>query len=394
MIRTGPNRRLTVVSYKTGRPFSARGIRTRELVRVLERDWDVDLLGGPEKTGSMRSAAGLRRVLRGVRSSLLIDRQEPWSRARFRHWSPESDLALVVGSPFSVLAEATARLRELAVPYVPDVGDPWVLTAKSPAVKHLALARARRSEEKVWRGASAAIVTTRLQADRLREYLGDRPILVRPNGFPAELLARPGRPDARPPMEGVLRLMHFGTLYGARIDVWQIVARLAEEGPWESVEFHQFGPSWSGRSPRLPRAVRLVHREPIPWAAAVREAEKYHAAVVVGSRDPAQLPSKAISYLTLPLPRVAFVGDRHGDSIAEYVRDKPGWLVVDWKAAGWTTELVDHVSQRWDSDRLAPPESEAWDRVGEEVSSFLAMVAEGEDRAPEPVPGGVEVARR
>jgi hypothetical protein len=301
----------------------------------------------------------------------MLDKQELWSRSTFRSWSPHADLALLIGYPFSVLGEAGTRLGQLGIPYVPDVGDPWTLTSLRAPLTGVALARARRVEARVWRGARAAIVTTGLQAERLGPHLGDKPVLVRPNGFEREFAERDEARDPRPPLDGTLRLMHFGTLYGARVDVWPFLVRLAEEGGWQSVEFHQFGPAWGQGELDLPSNLRYFPHDPIPWSEAVDAARHYHAAVAVGSRDPAQLPSKVVSYLTLPVPRIAFVDDPVGNSITEYVEDKPGWLVAGLSEGSWPRAVADHVAREWTWDELRPPESESWDAVAAEVNAFL-----------------------
>src|SRR5207247_4190023 len=44
--------------------------------------------------------------------------------------------------------------------------------------------------------------------------------------------------------------------------------------------------------------------------------------------DPSMLPSKIVSYLSLPIPRVAVTSDPTRDAIGTYLHDKSGWLVL------------------------------------------------------------------
>ncbi len=94
-------------------------------------------------------------------------------------------------------------------------------------------------------------------------------------------------------------------------------------------------------------------------------------ALVIGNRNPDLLPSKAIEYLTLPIPRVAIVGKGKQGAIGEYVRDKPGWLVISEEEPTPEREIAAHCARDWSSESLAPPEGESWPSVTREVGDFL-----------------------
>src|SRR5262249_16840348 len=97
----------------------------------------------------------------------------------------------------------------------------------------------------------------------------------------------------------------------------------------------------------------------------------YDLALVIGNDNPDLLPSKVVEYLTLPIPRVAIVGDQRGGAIRDYVRDKPGWLVVDPAEGDLPRKISMHCSRQWGAHELAPPRSEAWASVTRKIEDFV-----------------------
>ena len=158
-------------------------------------------------------------------------------------------------------------------------------------------------------------------------------MVVRPNGYQ---LAQPSAGSAErpaPPLRRTLRLVHYGNLYSSRLDVAPLLARLAGCGKWDSVVFTQQGNDWSGALRGLPAAARVEVGAQQSWEQVVAAAPQHDLAIVVGNRNPAQLPSKAVQYLTLPIPRVAIVSGDPSDALSAYVRDKPGWMILPWDAS-------------------------------------------------------------
>ncbi len=371
--------RIVVVSYLAHDPFAPRGIRTRALVRELERERSVELIAGPPPPLPAADAGtpllhrltpvAARRWAGRLPDAAFVDRLEPWSRARFRAWEPQADGALLIGYPFSPLSYAAARLAARSIPFAVDVGDPWALTAAQPIVSGIGLSRARRAERALWSRAAAAVVTTEVQRDRLQELFPALPLLVQPNGLDAvDVPASSAAPARRD--DGRLALAHFGSVYGARIDIRPFLARLGSSGAWREVDLALFGSGgWSRHG--LPPNVRLRHETPLPWDEAVVRAREFDAALVIGNVDPAQLPSKAVSYLTLPIPRIAVTLDRPRDATAEYARARPGWLVVSADATEAAEAVRRHVERRWSPEELAPPAGESWDVVAAHVVRFV-----------------------
>jgi hypothetical protein len=380
---------VVVVSYLANAPFAPRGIRTRELLRALERERSVELIAGPVEASPRRvaPAAGrsfLRKALQFAHSSVLLDKFELWSRRRFRSWRPDAAGALLIGFPFSPLVYAARRLQASGIPYVVDVGDPWALTAAHGRSinRNLGLRRARSAERRLWSGAAGAVVTTAGQASALRQLFPQLPVLIRPNGLvsvgPPQDSAGFGTTSRAD--DSVLRLAHFGDIYAARLEIVRFLASLARDGSWDRVEFHQYGSDWTGHL-RAQDVVTVTFHEPRPWSEVVDVAVEFDLAVVIGNRDPKMLPSKAVEYLQLPIPRLAVVEDDHGDALAQYVADKRGWIVLRVDGSGSAEAIRGHLDQGWSQADLLPPDEERWDHVGAEVVRFFLQVIEDDGKS-------------
>jgi hypothetical protein len=374
---------LIVVSYLANVPFSARGIRTRELLKALRRECSVELIARPANASRLSGQPHVRRTmvrkaLHYAHSSFLLDRFEVWSWRRFRSWRPNATGGLLVGFPFSPLVYASRRLAAEGIPYVVDIGDPWVLTIAGgrSATRHLGRMRARMAEHRMWSGAAGAVVTTDSQSVALQALFPKLPILVRPNGFPPVSQSKPlARASLRPRgPHSILRLVHFGDIYVARLKFEPVLERLARSGMWERIEFHQYGSDWTGAL-IAHGDVEVVFHEPRPWSDIVEIAPEYDLAVVIGNRDPTTLPSKAVEYLQLPIPRLAVVADDRNDAVTQYVADKPGWIVIRADTDDDVAPMVQrHVLRTWTAAELAAPATERWDRVSDEIIRFVLRV--------------------
>jgi len=367
-----------VVSAYARRPLTPRGQRTQALVRSLERDWEVELIALPEAPdtgngGAARGKALWRRAAGGVVRAVLLDRFEPWSARTFLNWRPQSDAALLVGYPWSPVTRAAARLRSAGVPYVVDSGDPWEITKPYRSRPLPSEWRARRLEPALWRGAAGAVVTTPQQRDRLQEHFPDLPMLVRPNGY--DLPDGAGMPDGAGPRQprdpGSLRIAHFGMLLNLRVDVVPFLVALARSGRWTSITFEQFGHDFAGTLDRVPPEVHVVSNPARPWAEVMARASEFDAALVVGNRVGIMLPSKAIQYLTLPIPRIALPARRDDDPLFDYVSERPAWLAVTPEDPDLAERVWEHVNADWSAADLSPPAGEAWPAVADEVSDFI-----------------------
>lgn len=368
--------RLAVVSYLADDVFSPRGPRTRAVIEALREDWTIELRCSsaqhptPNQFASVRSA---RKVAASVRKRVLLDNQEIWSRVSFRSWQPDVDAALLIGWPMSPLVYASARLSARGTPYLLDVGDPWMLTHPLPDLHHPALTRATRAERRLWERASGGIVTTTTQADKISSLYPEIPVLVRPNGY--QVLGTPTLEDTAtaPPSPQTLKLVHFGTLSPGRLDPSVPLKRLVDSGYWGEVSLSQYGSDWN-RTLDGATGVTVTRHSPVPWDEAVALSRNYDAAIAFGWPNPLQMPSKAVEYLTLPIPRVAITSGADGDALAHYVADKPGWLCASIESAQLAESLRDHLARPWSAAELAPPAGEAWPNVADEIAAFVKRV--------------------
>jgi hypothetical protein len=379
---------LVVVSAFAHEPLIPRGDRTREIVAALRDEWSVEVVAkptaGPDSVPSPQVGRTLvRRMLNYAHSSLLLDKFEPWSLRRFGSWRPRGDGAVLIGYPFSPLVYASRRLAASGIPYLVDVGDPWVLTAERPIVSNVALLRARRAETRPWDGASGAVVTTENQAARLRALFPSLPVLVRPNGYPDSGAGGPGGPSqtGRRASDSVLRIAHFGNISWARLDVSALLTSLGRSGTWERVELHVFGSDWTETVARG-GAYSVVFHESRPWLEIVNDSGRFDLALVIGNRDASQLPSKAVAYLQLPIPRLAVVQDPVTDALAHYLADKKGWIVLQADAYDAVARIEEHVSRAWPPEELSPPPDESWREVSRTIAGFVREVLRPRAVAP------------
>ena len=241
------------------------------------------------------------------------------------------------------------------------------MTADLPELRGLAFRRALRAERQAWRHAAGAVLTTPAQARALAAHFPQLPILVRPNGTTLEQKSVENLSSAQ--AGDCLRLGHFGNFYRARLDIAPFLDSLALSGLWESVELHQYGQDWTNALAGV-RVARVVPHDPLPWPDVVARAPELDAALVVGNRDRKQLPSKAVDYLTLPIPRIAVTRSDGDDALVEYVADKPGWLVLAPDIHDAPDRVRAHVSRLWSEQDLALPASEQWGVVAKDVADF------------------------
>jgi hypothetical protein len=361
---------LAIVALAADLPFSPRGDRAHAVAAAASRVTEAELIGPSGHAGARRQ---LRRLAH-IGAPRILDPWEPeaWWMLRRRRTRPHA--ALLVGYPVSGIYWGARWLVRERISYVVDIGDPWALTLPPGERPQMGGQRAGRCENFVWRFASGGIVTTERQADGLRRRFDRLPLMVRPNGYrPASPEAMPGRPDRDP---RTLRLVHYGNLYEARLAVGPLLSCLAECGRWDSIVFTQQGKDWTGALRELPDTVRLEVCPPQSWDQVAGAASRHDLAVVIGNRNPGQLPSKAVEYLTLPIPRLAIVTGQTDDALASYVRDKSGWLSLRWDASPEIAgeAVAAHVSRPWSAQQLAAPPQESWEAVAETLVEFTLTV--------------------
>jgi hypothetical protein len=363
--------RLAVVQRALA-PLGPRARRAEYLSEALRLDWAVMRWPRPRASikvsgGASRAAYVGRGALKRAGAAVFLDRLEPETRRTLKHL-PQADAGLLIGPPFSPVTLAAAEFAKRGTPYVLDLGDPWALTASSSTAGSMTSRRQRRSEDAAFAAAAGAVLTTQGQADAISDLFPKLPIMVRPNGYePVETVLG----NSRRRGDETLRLVYYGGFYETYSvpALRSLCALLAAAGAWRDISLTVYGRDWTGALAAVPPPFSVIYREPVPWPTAVAGASDFDAALVVGHSDPRKLPSKAVQYLTLPIPRIAACAEA-GDSLDAYVANKPGYRVVTPKAAN-AEELVIHLRRDWTADELAPPAGESWDEVAPVIARFV-----------------------
>jgi hypothetical protein len=370
--------RFSVVSWSTGAPLhlSPREQRATYLEEGLAVHGGVERLG---RAGASQWVAGsaqrtgtssIRRVGKRLVDSLLIDKFELSARHRLRSWHPQVDGAVLVGFPFSPLAPAARRLSERGIPFVVDVGDPWVVTNPEITSRTLAQRRGAAAESYVWQSARGGIVTTLDQGRRLKQRFPHLDVLVRPNGYVPNG-GEPSSVQARRKPGDELRLVHYGSLYGERVDLRSFLAALAGSGRWRRIVLTQIGSDWENVLGQVEDLVEVVREEPRPWPEVLRTAAQHAAALVIGWSNPGRMPSKVLQYMTLPIPRVALATPSADDALASYLDGRDAWSVIRDDQIDPGLELAALIDTDWSAAQLRAPEDEAWPAVAAVLGDFV-----------------------
>ena len=386
-----PGREAIVVSFAElagDLPISPRIQRTAHLTAALEREFEFRVARVPEHLGraAHQSRTSLPRgFARKALSPLVLDHLEIPARVAMRGWRPSGTGALLIGWPYSPIYVAASHLLAAGIPYVVDVGDPWVLTEPAPSrwPRRLPLQRAKAAETFLWRHAAAGVVTTETQASGLRALFPDLELLVRPNGYlAADEPELQGGPADAVSDDGELRLVHFGSINSARQPIGAWLSVLPGAAGIRRVRFANYGPI--GRPELLQTgdpAVVVEAHEPVDWTRACQIVRDFDAAVVVTNADPATLPSKAIQYLTLPVPRIALTVSGDGGELAAFAERRPGFIAVGLDSPEDIPRMIDHLHRAWSNDELRPSPGESWTEVAREVVRF-AIQSWDRARAP------------
>ena len=359
--------RIAVVSFLASDGSTVRGLRTQRVVASLRRRASVEVVEG--RGHPKFSMTPLARLWRLLAKQVVLDHLEIGARWQLRKIRWDSyDAALLIGYPYSPMILAADRLAESGVPYVVDIGDPWVLTAPRAWLPPAALRRARAAEHRLWERAAAGIVTTQEQAKRLREHFPDLSLLIRPNGVdvPESAVASPSRvPDS------TLRIAHYGGIYGDRLSVADWLNHLGRSGLWREIQLHQYGDVWATHVEGLVRShprVQVEFHDQQPWPQIVRGSVNYDVALVVGFNDTSRLPSKAITYQTLPIPKVALVASRESGALGAFAADRPDWLTA---TPGTRPSALAAFLEGRPNVSTSVPATDQWDSVADELATFV-----------------------
>jgi hypothetical protein len=375
-----PDREAIVVSFAelAGElPISPRIQRTAHLTAALEREFEFGVARVPDHLGPA-SHPSRKSVPRGLArkalSPLVLDHLEIPARVVMRGWQPSGRGALLIAWPFSPIYIAASHLVAAGIPYVVDIGDPWVMTEPAPprGARRLSVLRAKAAETFLWRHAAAGVVTTETQASDLQALFPDLDLLVRPNGYlAADEPGVRGAPADAGTDDGELRLVHFGSINSRRVPIGEWLSALPGAAGIRRVRFANYGPV---NHPELLQAedpaVAVEAHDAVDWALACQIARTFDAAVVVGNADPAKLPSKAIQYLTLPVPRIALTFSGDGGELAAFATQRPGFVQAGLDSPDDIPRMIAHVRRAWSDEELSPSTGDSWAEVAREVVRF------------------------
>jgi hypothetical protein len=158
--------------------------------------------------------------------------------------------------------------------------------------------------------------------------------------------------------------------------------RLQRSGRWAKIQFDQYGNDWTGHLDFDARGIAVAKKALRPWNEVVQIADRYDAAIALGNHSPAQLPSKAVQYLTLPIPRIAVTSGKPNDALAHHAVRRPGWAVVSSMDPTPAPKVAEHLARRWDEASLEPPAEDAWPVVAAEIAEFVNSCLTDEQSLP------------
>lgn len=237
------------------------------------------------------------------------------------------DAVVASGPPFSVLGAGLTVARELGVPFVVDMRDPWrdnpVNWYPGDRMREAAVERERR----VMSGAAAVVAASDTMAREARE-LGASNVRTLPNGFDSADLI-PWTPNQEAP----LTLAFMGKVYGGLTEprpLLQAMRILADRRPDLDVRFDLVGDAGESAvqvaALGLAEKVRLLgylpHREAI-GAIATADAGVILIADIPGAK--ATQTGKLFEYLGMGLP-VFVVGPVDGEAALMVQRARGGWV--------------------------------------------------------------------
>ena len=235
----------------------------------------IGAMGEPGMSSRRRLRAGLARAAQRILP--LPDAQLHWAAtvlrdpALERPPSPRTTI-YAVAAPFSALIVGALLARRWKAPLIGDIGDPWI--GAGPAEARLAAWTMGRLD--------SLIVTNEATASACRPQLapGTRTI-VAANG--ADRLWRaPAAPD-EPPL-----FLQIGTLSRVRTDPVPAFRALAELDRRRLIRFRSHGEAWVPLAPDLAR----YHHGVLGEDEARNLMGSAAAVLVVGNRNPIQIPSK------------------------------------------------------------------------------------------------------
>ncbi|MFN8150889.1 MAG: glycosyltransferase [Solirubrobacterales bacterium] len=276
-----------------------------------------------------------------------------------------------IAAPFSALIAGALLARRWGAPLIGDIGDPWF--AAGPAEARLAAATMRRID--------ALVVTNEPTAAACRAQLRPgAPILVAPNG--ADPLPRSAPPNGERPL-----FLQLGTLSHARTDsaaAFRALAALDREG---LIRFRSHGEAWV----RLPPAASRHHRGVLGEGEARRLMGSAAAVLVVGNRNPIQIPSKVYEVARSEAWALCVSQHRREPGV-EILRASGHAVACTNDEAAIRAGALTILGRERRGERPRPTDRHSWETTLDRIERFAAPApAAARERRPldpEPAPAG------
>ena len=369
---------LTPTILHSRRAINPRAIRSERLIGGLAAlGFEVDVAAWWAGEGAPWRPAGARRLwANGAGSPLGAiegarvrkpggrpadgDPLGPWAGELERELAAEPaaelpDVILAIAYPLGAIGAGARLSRRFRIPLAVDLGDPW--PAGSP-------------EEQASRGqalaaAGALITTTPELADELGPLLAPSArTLLAPAG--GELRHRShGRRPTAPPL-----FVHLGVINPGRVDPVPAFAELARRHAAGQIEFRSHT---GGLHPAL-HELGHPHLEPLPHAEAIDLLAEASAALVLGNRNRAQLPSKAYEIACTETWALC-VSELADDPTAALLAASGHGVSAENDPASIAAAIEAILAREGRGERPAPDPAQTWERRCEQIAELLQQLS-------------------
>jgi glycosyltransferase involved in cell wall biosynthesis len=271
----------------------------------------------------------LRRHYRALRQ--IPDARADWRKPALAHaatllagWQPH--LILASGPPHTGLLVARDLSRQLQIPFVADLRDPWASDPYSTDPAWRRLLDQWLERQTLRHAAGLVAVSPVVAAQLVKRY--DVPVRLVMNGYDPDLLPGPTPRDGG----AKLRILYTGTLYEGRRDPTPLFQALATDRSLAAkIQIDFLGPNPGEVLPLatslgIADAVRVLPR--VPHDQALRRAAAADVLLLLQRNHPedaGNIPAKVFEYLAVRRP-ILLLGYPNG-VVAQMLRDRHAGIV-------------------------------------------------------------------
>ncbi len=306
-----------------------------------------------------------------------VDRGKGWIKPAEKACSSltgdDVDIILATGSPFAAFELAGRLAKKLGRPYVLDYRDPW--TGRSRRLP----SRVIRREEKLLKGAGAAITVSPTWANTLRDRFNlKNKVHVITNGYDPEEADRtmPHRFDH-------FAIVYAGTFYPPRRVVTPLMAALSELKSHEPIwYFHYYGGKQSHVAEEAAKyglTDRIVQHGYVPREECLSAIRGASVALVINPANPQPtahdlgwIPAKLFELLGLGTP-LLFIGATEGDAAKIVRQTGEGGVFTGQDISG----IASFLSRLMDAKNISASSCDAysWPKLATKLDRVLRMSA-------------------